>query len=64
MKEPTHLFNFQMPYKKYEELRSLSDRNDCSVAEIVRTGVDLVIENYKHVNDGGTGDARNENGNK
>jgi predicted DNA-binding protein len=43
MKEPSRFFNFQMPYKIYEQLQILSIRNDCSVAEIVRQAINLLL---------------------
>ena len=46
MKEPSRFFNFQMPYEKYEQLETISRQNDCSIAEIVRAGVDKVISEY------------------
>ncbi len=44
MKEPSRFFNFQMPYKIYEQLQILSNRNDCSVAEIVRQAIGLLLD--------------------
>lgn len=44
MKEPCRFFNFQIPYKIYEQLQILSNRNDCSVAEIVRQAINLLLD--------------------
>ena len=44
MKEPQKLFNFQLPYRTYEDLRILGYENNCSVAEIVREAVTCVVE--------------------
>ncbi len=48
MKEPQKLFNFQMPYRTYKELRNLGYEYNCSVAEIVREAVERVIERNKN----------------
>ncbi|GAX59895.1 transcriptional regulator [Candidatus Scalindua japonica] len=44
MKEPSRFFNFQMPYKKYEKLEAISKQNDCSIAEIVRQAINLLLD--------------------
>ncbi len=47
MQEPTKFFNFQLPYRTFEELRDISQRNNCPIAEIVRSGVDRVLTELK-----------------
>jgi hypothetical protein len=44
MKEASRFFNFQMPYKKYAELEKISKQNDCSIAEIVREAINLLLD--------------------
>lgn len=44
MKEASRFFNFQMPYKKYAELEEISKQNDCSIAEIVRQAINLLLD--------------------
>ncbi len=44
MREPCRFFNFQIPYRTYEQLKALSNRNDCSVAEIVRQAISLLLD--------------------
>ncbi|ODS34506.1 MAG: hypothetical protein SCARUB_00382 [Candidatus Scalindua rubra] len=44
MREPSRFFNFQMPYKKYAELEAISKQNDCSIAEIVRQAINLLLD--------------------
>ncbi len=46
MQEPMKFFNFQLPYRTFEELTNISKRKDCSVAAVVRTGVDRIITEY------------------
>lgn len=46
-KEPNRLFNFTMPQKTFQILEKLSMKNNCSVAEIVRKGIDLLLEQIK-----------------
>ncbi len=46
MQEPTKFFNFQLPYRTFKELKDISKRNDCPIAEVVRSGVDKVITEY------------------
>jgi hypothetical protein len=44
MKEASRFFNFQMPYKKYAELEAISKQNDCSIAEVVRQAINLLLD--------------------
>jgi hypothetical protein len=44
MKEPCRFFNFQIPFRTYEQLKTISNRNDCSVAEIVRQAIGLLLD--------------------
>ncbi len=50
MQEAMKLFNFQLPYRTFRELKDISKRNDCPIAEVVRSGVDKVISEYNSEN--------------
>ncbi len=55
MREPCRFFNFQMPYKKYEELEAISKQNDCSIAEIVRQAINLLLDKLNSSSERGDG---------
>lgn len=41
-------FNFMLPYEKYEKLKDVSrQENDLSIAEIIRRGIDIILNNYE-----------------
>ncbi len=42
--EPNRLFNFTIPLKTFQILEKLSKHYNCSVAHIVRQGIDLLLE--------------------
>ena len=47
-KAPQRLFNFVIPFDKFQKLQKLSDINNCSVASIVRSGIDLILKKSKN----------------
>lgn len=39
-------FNFMLPFETYERLKRVSQqKNDISIAEIIRRGIDLILNN-------------------
>lgn len=44
MSEPCKMFNFVMPYKIYERLRTLAKEHETSVGNLVRKGIDLLLK--------------------
>lgn len=44
MREPSRLFNFQMPYEMYKKLERLKGNHDRSIAEIVRYAIGLLFK--------------------
>ena len=48
MKQACRFFNLLIPFKTYEELKTLSARTEKPVAEIVRQGIDLILKNHRH----------------
>lgn len=50
MLKPYRCFNFMLPFETYERLKRISQqKNDISIAEIIRRGIDLILkdEEYK-----------------
>lgn len=41
---PSKNFNLILPYLTYRKLRDLAEKNEISIAELVRRGIDLVFE--------------------
>lgn len=47
MKQACRIFNLLLPFKTYEELKTISARTEKPVAEIIRQGINLVLKNPK-----------------
>lgn len=43
MKQAHRFFNLLLPYSQYEELKNLSIKPEKSVAQIIREGIDIVL---------------------
>lgn len=48
MKQACRIFNFLMPFTSYRELRSMSERTEKPVEEIVRQGINLILKKHRH----------------
>lgn len=44
VKEANKLFNLLLPFRQYQELRSLGVKTNRPIAEIIRQGIDLVLK--------------------
>ncbi len=44
MKEAHRFFNLLLPFKTYEELKLLSVKTEKPIAQIIRTGIGLVLK--------------------
>lgn len=42
--KPTKFFNFALPFATYQELRMIAIKKEISIAEIVRSGIDLLLK--------------------
>lgn len=42
--KPTKFFNFALPFETYQELRMIAIKREISIAEIVRSGIDLLLK--------------------
>ncbi len=43
MKSAYKFFNFIVPFETYEKLKDISTRNDISIANLIRRGIDLFL---------------------
>lgn len=44
VREPNKLFNLLLPFETYQELRMIAIKKEISIAEIVRSGIDLLLK--------------------